>query len=86
MQNGGGTRELPLAVKAESMWIFDDQGKRYLDANGGAMMVSLGHGRRELAQAVPDKIITCHYAYSTMFITASVEELAAALASHAPPR
>ncbi len=76
---------LPLATRAQGVWIFDSQGKRYLDASGGAVVVNLGHGRHEIAQAVYDQIMTCHYAHPTMFTTAPVEELAEALSRHTPP-
>lgn len=76
---------LPLATRAQGVWIFDSQGKRYLDASGGAVVVNLGHGRQEIAQAVYDQIMTCHYAHPTMFTTAPVEELAEALSRHTPP-
>jgi 4-aminobutyrate aminotransferase-like enzyme len=28
-------KPLPLAVRAEGMWILDSEGNRYLDASGG---------------------------------------------------
>lgn len=77
--------DLPLAAKAEGVWIYDHAGKRYLDASGGAVVVNLGHGRQEIARAVHDQIMTLHYAHPTMFTTAPVEELAQALARHTPP-
>lgn len=78
------TGPLPVAVKAEGVWITDQAGKRYLDASGGAVVVNLGHGRQEIAQAVHDQIMTLHYAHPTMFTTGPVEELATVLAGHAP--
>ncbi len=91
MQETGGhnfprklSGDLPLAVKAEGLWITDSAGKRYLDASGGAVVVNLGHGRAEIARAVHDQIMALSYAHPTMFTTSPVEELADALASHAP--
>jgi adenosylmethionine-8-amino-7-oxononanoate aminotransferase len=78
------TGELPVAVRAEGLWIIDSQGRRYLDASGGAVVVNLGHGRAEIARAVHDQIMACHYAHPTMFTTEPVEELADRLAAHAP--
>ncbi len=76
--------ELPVAVRAEGLWIIDDQGRRYLDDSGGAVVVNLGHGRAEIARAVHDQIMACHYAHPTMFTTSVVEDLADRLAAHAP--
>jgi adenosylmethionine-8-amino-7-oxononanoate aminotransferase len=76
---------LPLAARAEGLWIYDDQGRRYLDASAGNGVVNLGHGRPEIASAVHDQIMACDYAHPALFGNAPVEDLAAALARHAPP-
>lgn len=75
---------LPKAMKADGVWIEDDQGKRYLDASGGAVVVNVGHGREEIARAVHNQIMTCHYVHPTMMTTPAAEDLAMALAEHAP--
>ena len=76
---------LPTAVKAKGMWIIDNEGRRYLDASGGAIVINVGHGREEIARAVYDQIMQCEYAHPTMFTSSPVEQLAEALSSHAPP-
>jgi len=76
---------LPVAEKGEGVWIEDADGRRYLDASGGAVVVNVGHGREEIARAVYDQILKCHYAHPTMFTTSVVEELSSALAKHTPP-
>lgn len=75
---------LPVAAKSEGVWIEDQQGQRYLDASGGAIVVNAGHGRPEIAKAVYDQILAYDYIHPTMFTTPAAEELAAALAAHAP--
>lgn len=77
-------KKLPLAGKADRCWIEDQEGNRYLDASGGAVVVNLGQGREEIAKAVYDQILDCHYAHPTMMSTDTVEELATALSRHAP--
>jgi len=79
------TSPLPRAVHAQGAWIEDEQGNRYLDASGGAIVVNIGHGRPEIAEAVREQILKCHYAHPTMFTTPVVENLADALVSHSPP-
>jgi adenosylmethionine-8-amino-7-oxononanoate aminotransferase len=78
-------RPLPRAVEADGVWVTDSNGKRYLDASGGPLVVNLGHCREEIARALYDQALRCDYVHPTMFTTPTVEELAAALASHAPP-
>ena len=75
---------LPVAVKADGVWIKDKDGNRYLDASGGAIVVNAGHGRKEIAQAVYDQILAYDYIHPTMFTTPAAEALATALATHAP--
>lgn len=77
-------RALPLALKAQGIYIEDDARRQYLDASGGAVVVNVGQGREEIARAVHDQIMACHYAHPTMFSTPVVEELARKLAHYAP--
>ena len=77
-------RPLPLAAKAEGMWIEDTQGKRYLDMGGGALVVNVGHGRKEIAQAVSQQMKEFSYVHGTLFTSRAVEELSERLAAHAP--
>jgi len=79
------TAPLPRAVNAQGVWIEDEQGNRYLDASGGAIVVNIGHGRAEIAEAVREQILRCQYAHPTMFTTPVVEDLASALVAHSPP-
>jgi putrescine aminotransferase len=38
--------------RAEDVWLFDREGKRYLDASGSLWYANVGHGRQEIADAV----------------------------------
>jgi adenosylmethionine-8-amino-7-oxononanoate aminotransferase len=42
---------VPVIVRGDGPYIWDDQGKRYLDALAGLFVVQVGHGRTELAEA-----------------------------------
>lgn len=75
---------LPVAVRSDGAWIEDQAGNRYLDASGGAIVVNAGHGRPEIAEAVYEQILAYDYIHPTMFTTPAAEELAVALATHAP--
>jgi adenosylmethionine-8-amino-7-oxononanoate aminotransferase len=76
--------KLPSAVKAEGSYIVDADGRRYLDASGGAVVVNVGHARREIAEAVFAQLLEGYYFHPTMFTTPVVEELAGRLAAHSP--
>lgn len=77
-------KELPLARRSQGVWIEAADGRRYLDASGGAVVVNVGHGREEIARAVADQLRTLSYVHPTMFASSAVEDLANALAAHAP--
>ncbi|MCP4722912.1 MAG: aspartate aminotransferase family protein [Desulfobacteraceae bacterium] len=76
-------KPLPLAKKAQGIYIEDEKGNRYMDASGGAVVVSAGHGRKRIAKAVYNQILSHDYIHPTMFTTKPVEELATALAQNA---
>jgi adenosylmethionine-8-amino-7-oxononanoate aminotransferase len=42
---------VPVIVKGDGAYIWDDSGKRYLDGLAGLFVVQAGHGRAELADA-----------------------------------
>ncbi len=45
-------------VRGEGVWLFDDQGERYLDALSGIAVCSLGHAHPQLAEALCDQAKT----------------------------
>ncbi len=47
-EDGG---EVPVIVRGEGAYIWDSQGRRYLDGLSGLFVVQAGHGRIELAEA-----------------------------------
>lgn len=43
--------EVPVIVRGEGPWVWDANGKRYLDGLSGLFVVQAGYGRRELVEA-----------------------------------
>jgi len=78
------TRPFPEIVSGEGCWLTDADGKRYLDAVGGAFVASLGHGNAEIAEAVAAQARRIAYVNGTAFTTAAAEELADELAATLP--
>jgi adenosylmethionine-8-amino-7-oxononanoate aminotransferase len=75
----------PLTADAASgMHIVDQQGKKYLDACGGAAVSCLGHGHPEVLAAMHAQIDKMAYAHTSFFTTEVSEELADLLAQAAP--
>ena len=75
---------LLTAKSARGIFIEDENGKQYMDASGGAVVVNAGHGRQKIAKAIYDQILSHDYIHPTMFTTKSVEMLATSLAKKAP--
>jgi adenosylmethionine-8-amino-7-oxononanoate aminotransferase len=43
--------QVPVIVRGEGPYVWDEHGRRYLDGLSGLFVVQVGHGRRELAEA-----------------------------------
>ena len=75
----------PVAVRGEGCYIIDSQGRRYLDAAGGAAVSCLGHSDAEVIAAIEAQLRRLPYAVTSFFTTEPAEQLADLLASDAPP-
>ncbi len=75
---------LPVAVAGEGVYLFDEGGKRYLDASGGAAVSCLGHGDADVRAAIVEQVQTLAYAHTGFFTTHVLEELADTLVAGAP--
>ncbi|HWB40575.1 MAG TPA: aminotransferase class III-fold pyridoxal phosphate-dependent enzyme, partial [Gemmatimonadales bacterium] len=78
------TRRYPRIVRGEGCYLFDDAGRRYLDACGGAFSVNVGHGVAEIADAIARQARTLAYVNGTAFTHGPVEEFAAEVARLSP--
>jgi adenosylmethionine-8-amino-7-oxononanoate aminotransferase len=78
------TRDLPRAVRARGVWIEDADGRRYLDAAGGAIVVNVGHGDPTLVDAMTEQSRATPYVHGTMFTTDALEAYADDLAPILP--
>lgn len=66
----------PLAVRGEGVYLFDDQGKQYLDACCGAAVSCLGHNNSYVIDAIKAQLASVPYAHTSFFSTQSAEQLA----------
>jgi len=79
------TRGARVIVKSEGIYIWDSEGEKMLDAMSGLWCVSVGYGRKELAQAAYDQMLTLPF-YNSFFQTTNLPavKLATRLAALAP--
>lgn len=74
----------PLVVRGEGIYLYDDEGKRYIDGSGGPFVVNIGHGRAEVVEAIARQAAAVGYVQEIMFTCAAVEEYAAEMAPLLP--
>ena len=74
----------PRIVKGDGVFLYDDTGRRYLDAMGSAGVVGIGHGRTEVTRALADAGQSVTFVYGGAFSHPWQENLAASLLSVAP--
>jgi adenosylmethionine-8-amino-7-oxononanoate aminotransferase len=75
---------LPIASHGDGPYIVDTQGKRYLDACGGAAVSCLGYSHPRVTQAIKDQLDKIAFAHSGFFISEPAEALADFLVQRAP--
>lgn len=78
------TGSYPLIVRGDGCYVFDDDGKRYLDGLAGLFLSNVGHGRTELAEAAYEQANKLHFFPLWTFMHPTAIALAAKLASMAP--
>ncbi|EPC00549.1 hypothetical protein L861_06300 [Litchfieldella anticariensis FP35 = DSM 16096] len=74
----------PTAVSGDGPYLIDDQGRRYLDASGGAAVSCLGHSDADVIEAIREQVSTLAYAHTSFFTTEPMETLADFLVERAP--
>lgn len=75
---------VPVAVEGFGSTVVDADGRRYLDAAGGAIVVNVGHGRASVARAMAEQAGRLAYAHGSAFTTQPLEDWAAAVGRHLP--
>ncbi len=76
--------DMPTAAKGEGIYIIDTNGKRYLDASGGAAVSCLGHSYPAVTRAIKEQIDAIAFAHSAFFTNEAMEGLADMLIDAAP--
>ena len=74
----------PVAVKGDGVHVVDSEGRRYLDASGGAAVSCLGHSHSAVIQAIKDQVDCLVYAHTGFFTSEPAEALADKLIAKAP--
>ena len=75
---------VPVIVKGDGAYIWDDRGKKYFDGLSGLFVVQVGHGRRELAAAGAKQAEELAFFPIWSYAHPRAIELAERLANYAP--
>jgi adenosylmethionine-8-amino-7-oxononanoate aminotransferase len=70
------SREYPAIVRGEGVYLYEESGKRYIDAAGGCILVNLGHGNKEMAETLKQQAEKVAFAYRLDFTTPILEQAA----------
>lgn len=74
----------PSISHGSGIFLYDTDGKEYIDASGGPMVINVGHGREEIISAISDQASRVGYAHAVMFTSDVVETYSAEIAPHLP--
>lgn len=72
---GWGLEALPRIARGEGSYLYDTDGRRYLDGSGGPAAFCIGHGNQEVNAAIAAQLeqVACGYRY--LFTSEPLEEL-----------
>jgi len=74
----------PVAARGEGVYVVDAEGRRYLDASGGAAVSCLGHSHPRVIRAIETQLERLAYAHTQFFTSEPAERLADLLIEDAP--
>lgn len=74
----------PMIARGEGVYLFDTDGRRYIDASGGPVLINIGHGVDEVVDAITEQARQVAYVHATMFTSQPIEDYSAALAEVVP--
>ena len=60
----------------KGIYLFDQNGKKYIDFSGGALVACIGHGDQRVAQAVAEQMKKVSYLFRGFWLNERLGELA----------
>ena len=79
-----GSYRRKLIVKSENIYLYDEDGKKYIDGPGGMWCNNIGHGNSEIAEAIKKQIEKMDYCSPFSESTEVSAELASVLSDLSP--
>ncbi|MPZ10735.1 MAG: aminotransferase class III-fold pyridoxal phosphate-dependent enzyme [Kiloniellaceae bacterium] len=75
----------PMVARAEGIYVWDREGRRYIDGSSGAMVANIGHGNPRVLAAMRRQMEEATFAYRLHFENEAAETLARRIAGRMPP-
>lgn len=75
----------PTVARGRGIYLYDAEGKEYIDASSGPVVCNIGHGVKEIGQAYAAQAEKVAYVFRSHFTSDPVEKLATLIADLAPP-
>jgi adenosylmethionine-8-amino-7-oxononanoate aminotransferase len=76
------TAALPKVVRAKGSYLWDAEGRQYIDGSGGPAVYALGHANDEVNAAVMAQLGAIAHGYRYNFTTDALEELTEIIRGH----
>jgi adenosylmethionine-8-amino-7-oxononanoate aminotransferase len=76
--------DYPVIDYGKGVYLYDQTGKRYLDASSGAVTANIGHGVPEIIEAIHRQAQKVSFVYRSQFTSPAAEALAQKIAELAP--
>lgn len=73
----------PVIDYGKGVYLYDLEGKKYLDASSGAVTANIGHGVEEIIEAMHVQAKRVSFVYRSQFTSEAAEKLAAKIAEMA---
>ncbi len=68
--------DYPIVTHGEGIYLYDSDGKRYIDGSSGAVTTSIGHGVPDIIEAMHDQAKKVSFVYRSQFTSDPAEQLA----------
>ena len=79
-----GNNQRTVVEKGDGIYIYDSQGNRLIDGPSGMWCVNIGHGRKEMAQAIYDQVMQLPFTSPWSMATSPAAQFSEVLAAEAP--
>ncbi|WP_462411920.1 aspartate aminotransferase family protein [Neobacillus sp. Marseille-QA0830] len=76
--------DYPVIAYGKGIYLYDQNGKKYLDASSGAVTANIGHGATEILEAMNEQAEKVSFVYRSQFTSEAAERLAEKIASLTP--